>query len=157
MLNDESTSRRSFLQWLGGTAMTAAMSGPLISGCSSNPGSESGPAGTPSAKVTPQKLTTLAQLKKTGFETVSWKDAGGNSVSGIVLLGESDSLEAFDTTCPHMGCQVAYQPDKSRFYCPCHEGVFDKSGQVVSGPPPEGLSRLKVTYKAEDDGIWLVN
>jgi Rieske Fe-S protein len=43
---------------------------------------------------------------------------------------------------------VRWEGDKSRFFCPCHNGVFDREGQVVSGPPPRALDRYDVEVMA---------
>ena len=30
---------------------------------------------------------------------------------------------ALSSTCPHLGCQVHWEPQNERFFCPCHNGV----------------------------------
>jgi Rieske Fe-S protein len=30
---------------------------------------------------------------------------------------------------------VHWEPNNDRFFCPCHNGAFDKSGQPTAGPP----------------------
>jgi carotenoid phi-ring synthase / carotenoid chi-ring synthase len=50
---------------------------------------------------------------------------------------------AFDLRCTHQGCPVAPQDDGS-FRCPCHGGVFDRSGTPVGGPPKLPLRRLPI-------------
>ncbi len=49
--------------------------------------------------------------------------------------------------CTHLGCIVKWELDKERFFCPCHKGVFDKEGNVVSGPPPRPLDEFKVVIE----------
>jgi Rieske Fe-S protein len=56
--------------------------------------------------------------------------------------GEED-ITALSSICPHLGCPVTWHPDRSQFVCPCHTGVFDKSGQKVSGPPPRKMDPLE--------------
>ncbi len=63
------------------------------------------------------------------------------------------SVVAFDTSCPHLGCRVEFKPRKQRYVCPCHGGVFDAEGNLVSGPPPRGLTRLPV--QIEGGKIWI--
>ncbi|MGE0706326.1 MAG: ubiquinol-cytochrome c reductase iron-sulfur subunit [Vicinamibacterales bacterium] len=53
-------------------------------------------------------------------------------------------------TCTHLGCNVSWQKDESRFACPCHAGFYDPDGQVISGPPPRPLRRLETRLK---DGL----
>lgn len=59
----------------------------------------------------------------------------------LVKTGESE-VAAFDATCTHLGCHVAWDPQGQVFRCPCHGGVFDRAGAVTDGPPPEGLARI---------------
>ena len=47
----------------------------------------------------------------------------------------SDDFIALSNICPHLGCQVHWEPHNDRFFCPCHNGVFDPQGNPVSGPP----------------------
>lgn len=50
-----------------------------------------------------------------------------------------DRIVVFDPACTHLGCRVIYQQDQNKYLCPCHGGVFDVDGKVVSGPPPKPL------------------
>ena len=59
----------------------------------------------------------------------------------LVKTGESD-VAAFDARCTHLGCLVGWNADEQVFRCPCHGGVFDRTGAVMDGPPPEGLVRI---------------
>jgi Rieske Fe-S protein len=79
----------------------------------------------------------------------------------IVRLGEDpvilvrvadDDFRALSATCTHLGCIVEYQKDKQRIWCNCHNGVYDLSGRVVSGPPPRPLAGFKVDLVARDPG-----
>lgn len=56
--------------------------------------------------------------------------------------------------CTHLGCHVRWIADKNKFFCPCHNGVFDKYGNVVSGPPPRPLDRYEV--KARDAQLYIL-
>lgn len=59
----------------------------------------------------------------------------------LVKTGESDVV-AFNATCTHLGCLVAWDAQGQVFRCPCHGGVFDRTGAVMEGPPPEGLATV---------------
>jgi cytochrome b6-f complex iron-sulfur subunit len=52
--------------------------------------------------------------------------------------GTADDFLALSTVCPHLGCQVHWESQNNRFFCPCHNGVFDPSGKATAGPPAEG-------------------
>jgi Rieske Fe-S protein len=64
-----------------------------------------------------------------------------------------DHVVAFDPSCTHLGCRVEYQGEKNRYFCPCHGGVFDGDGNVVSGPPPKPLEQYPT--KIEGGQIWV--
>ena len=49
--------------------------------------------------------------------------------------GSEADFIALSSTCPHLGCQVHWEAHNDRFFCPCHNGVFDPAGRGVSGPP----------------------
>lgn len=53
------------------------------------------------------------------------------------------------STCSHLGCSVNWKADKGRFVCPCHGGVYDDKGQVVSGPPPRALTQMEIKIENE--------
>ena len=42
---------------------------------------------------------------------------------------------ALSSVCPHLGCRVHWEGHNDRFFCPCHNGVFDPSGKATGGPP----------------------
>ncbi len=56
--------------------------------------------------------------------------------------GDAEDFIALSSTCPHLGCQVRWEPQNSRFYCPCHNGVFDPTGVATAGPPAEAGQSL---------------
>jgi len=56
--------------------------------------------------------------------------------------GEADDFIALSSTCPHLGCQVRWEAQNNRFFCPCHSGVFDPSGKATGGPPGEAGQSL---------------
>ncbi len=52
-------------------------------------------------------------------------------------------LVAYSQRCPHLSCAVVYQDDRQRFFCPCHDGVFEvRSGVPIAGPPRRPLARI---------------
>lgn len=64
--------------------------------------------------------------------------------------GDADDFVALSSTCPHLGCQVRWEAQHSRFFCPCHNGVFDPSGVATGGPPAEaGQSLSRYPLKVE--------
>ena len=62
----------------------------------------------------------------------------------IFIDREGDGYRAFSAVCQHLGCSVRWDAAKKQFLCPCHGGVYDRDGRVVSGPPPRPLERLNI-------------
>ena len=55
--------------------------------------------------------------------------------------GDKD-ITVLSSICPHLGCPVNWQPEQSRFFCPCHGGLFDVTGKQTGGPPPRAMDPL---------------
>jgi cytochrome b6-f complex iron-sulfur subunit len=72
----------------------------------------------------------------------------------MVLVNTEQGLKAISTNCTHLGCKAYYEPENSRFFCPCHDGVFDLDGNVVSGPPPRPLDTCQVEVD-ENDNVFV--
>ena len=66
----------------------------------------------------------------------------GNDPVFVVHLDQG--YKVFSGICTHLGCHVRWEEEKQRFFCPCHKGVYDKTGKVISGPPPRPLDQYKV-------------
>ncbi|MBI4529897.1 MAG: ubiquinol-cytochrome c reductase iron-sulfur subunit [Candidatus Latescibacteria bacterium] len=66
---------------------------------------------------------------------------------------EDGGVVAFSSQCTHLGCTVRWHESTGRFQCPCHGGVYDTEGVVVSGPPPRPLARYKT--KIEGDRLLI--
>lgn len=79
-----------------------------------------------------------------------------NDVIGRVWLVRRESgdaeqtVDAFTTICPHLGCSINFQAGSNRFLCPCHNGVFELSGDRIPeselgrpNPAPRGMDKLE--------------
>jgi cytochrome b6-f complex iron-sulfur subunit len=77
-------------------------------------------------------------------QSIVYRSPGGEPVT-IARHGDGESAEDFialSSTCPHLGCQVHWEQPNTRFFCPCHNGVFDPTGRAVSGPPADAGQSL---------------
>jgi len=43
------------------------------------------------------------------------------------------------TRCPHLGCQLEWNPDEKSWDCPCHGSRFDFRGQLLDGPAQRSI------------------
>ena len=89
-------------------------------------------------------------------EAVVFRTPNGSPVN-ITRLGPSDDdIVALSSTCPHLGCQVHWEAHNSRYFCPCHNGIFDTTGKATGGPPAEaGQSLLEYPVKVEDELVFI--
>jgi Rieske Fe-S protein len=69
------------------------------------------------------------------------------------LTQDGREFIAMSNICTHLGCRVRWIEDRDQFFCPCHNGIFDEQGSVVSGPAPKPLDRFEV--KVEEEQLYL--
>lgn len=69
---------------------------------------------------------------------------------GLLIRTPDGELQAFNAVCTHLDCTVQYKADTAQIWCACHNGLYDLSGNVVSGPPPRPLERFVVNQRGED-------
>jgi menaquinol-cytochrome c reductase iron-sulfur subunit len=104
----------------------------------------------PTSKV---ELKTPTLFKFTIQRQTGWI-VNEEEVSVYVLTDNGRDFIAMSNVCTHLGCRVRWIADREEFFCPCHNGVFDKEGKVVSGPPPRPLDRYEV--KVEDEQLLVL-
>lgn len=75
----------------------------------------------------------LPYTMPSGTEVVVARQAAGDT---------ADAFVALSSICPHLGCQVHWEAVNDRFFCPCHNGAFDASGNATLGPPAKANQRL---------------
>ena len=68
----------------------------------------------------------------------------------IVINARDKGFLAFSKICTHLGCLVKYDKERQLFICPCHAGVFDLEGNVISGPPPRPLPKFSVRVEGNN-------
>ena len=60
----------------------------------------------------------------------------------FLVRTDATTVTALDSTCTHLGCRVSWDAENGDLRCPCHGGVYDKTGAVKAGPPPAPLATL---------------
>jgi menaquinol-cytochrome c reductase iron-sulfur subunit len=88
---------------------------------------------------------TLSVMRLDGY-----RDAIQRRTIFLVKTGDSE-VAAFDATCTHLGCLVGWDAQAQVFKCPCHGGIYDRTGAVKDGPPPEPL--MKVATRVDGDRV----
>lgn len=71
----------------------------------------------------------------------------------VFIDRQGGQLTAMSATCSHLGCHVRWEAGPGHFKCPCHGGVYDRAGNVVSGPPPRPLDKLAVRLNPDTSAI----
>ncbi|MFQ5463257.1 MAG: ubiquinol-cytochrome c reductase iron-sulfur subunit [Phycisphaerae bacterium] len=81
-----------------------------------------------------------------GAESLQVGQAKTVQVGGkaVIVVRQRSAFKAFSASCTHLGCLVRWESAAGRFKCPCHAAVFDKDGNVVSGPPPGPLPEYQI-------------
>ncbi len=70
-------------------------------------------------------------------ESREFEAADGSTVA-LTRMGEGETEEDFvalSNVCPHLGCIVHWEAQNDRYFCPCHNGTFDRFGRPTGGPP----------------------
>ncbi len=51
-----------------------------------------------------------------------------------VYKTKENTVYQVDIVCPHMGCELQWNPDDLSWDCPCHGSRFDYQGRLIDGP-----------------------
>lgn len=63
---------------------------------------------------------------------------GGKKVG--VYKEDGASIHIVDTRCPHLGCQLAWNPDEKTWDCPCHGSRFAYTGRLLDAPAQSDIA-----------------
>lgn len=70
--------------------------------------------------------------------------------------GTTEDFVALSGICPHLGCMVNWESQNNRFFCPCHNGAFDPSGNATQGPPHQSHQSLSQFPLKVENGLLYV-
>jgi cytochrome b6-f complex iron-sulfur subunit len=135
-------SRRSLL-CAAGAAAGVVLTGACSSESTPDGGEPLGRRSTPAAAAKP--LAAVADLSRAPTQTVD--PATGDQAFLVKGAGGAEGVVMLSAICTHMGCTVEWDTGKGEFVCPCHRATYDSSGNVLSGPAPQPLTRLKITVR----------
>lgn len=99
----------------------------------------------------PQRFQIIDQRKD------AWTKYPSGPIGSVwITRTKEETVTAFSSTCPHLGCVVDYIPGDKEFYCPCHAATFKESGNSVSGPQLRGMDELKASVQTKRGEKWIV-
>ena len=91
----------------------------------------------------------VAEVEASAVTEGAWISFETEDGLPVLLTRRNGKYIAFDGTCTHMGCPVTPDTKSGGFFCPCHAGVFDDEGNVLSGPPEAPLRKLGVAVSGD--------
>lgn len=83
-----------------------------------------------------------------GLKITITRKSQSSNVSGFIALS---------SVCPHLGCLVRWEPQNDRYFCPCHNGIFDRTGKAIAGPPAKAGQHLKEYPLKIKRGLLFIN
>ena len=83
----------------------------------------------------PQATLDDLPLNHGGIVTVDGEKAG-------VYKNPQGVCYVVNPRCPHLGCQLEWNPDEKSWDCPCHGSRFDYQGNLLDNPALENLEPL---------------
>ena len=132
--------RRTVVSWLLGAGVTASLASffyPVVRFLNPPPVAEASVNEVPAGKV--------QDFKPNSGKIVKF----GNKPALLVRVSETE-WKAFSAVCTHLNCTVQYQEARREIWCACHNGTYDMSGRVSSGPPPKPLDELAVKIRGDE-------
>jgi Rieske Fe-S protein len=103
-----------------------------------------------------QFVTTLGDAAK--GRSLTYVSPAGEKVviARVAESGEASDFIALSSVCPHLGCQVHWEQQNIRFFCPCHNGVFNPQGKAIAGPPGDaGQSLARYPLMVENGMLFI--
>jgi len=112
----------------------------------------------------PKNLPVLGSLQDawTHYDEARIGDTWLVRRSGKDVPPEEAKVEAFNTICPHLGCNIQAGPGDNAFVCPCHNAKFKLDGAPIrekgyANPAPRGMDSLECrVVQDEASGQWWV-
>jgi nitrite reductase/ring-hydroxylating ferredoxin subunit len=92
-------------------------------------------------------------------ESLLYRTPAGETVN-VTRQGSAAGAEDFvalSSVCPHLGCQVFWEAQNDRYFCPCHNGTFDADGRGTGGPPGDAGQSLSRYELNVEGGLLYIN
>jgi Rieske Fe-S protein len=91
--------------------------------------------------------------------TIDFRSPDGRrvAITRVANTGTVEDFVALSSICPHLGCQVHWETQNERFFCPCHNGAFDAQGNPTAGPPKDANQPLARYPLAVERGLLFIS
>ncbi len=101
-------------------------------------------------------VTSVARLRP--GDSMDYKSPAGQriAIARVKETGTVDDFIALSRVCPHLGCQVHWESQNDRFFCPCHNGAFDAQGNAILGPPKDARQTLSQYALRVENGLLFI-
>ena len=83
-------------------------------------------------------------------QTDAWTKRKNVPVGAVYLRKvKGGEVQAFNATCPHLGCAIEARNTERDFFCPCHNSTFGLDGSISdpNSPSPRPMDTLEVRKK----------
>lgn len=81
------------------------------------------------------------------------QEGGPAAWDGYQQKVNGKTIVAYSITCPHLGCNYAWQAGLTQFVCPCHGSHFYLNGNVEHGPATSPLAVYRFQHGGNDREI----
>ncbi|MEM9568110.1 MAG: cytochrome b6-f complex iron-sulfur subunit [Cyanobacteria bacterium P01_E01_bin.34] len=155
-IESDSLSRRTFLNFLTGTALATTAGAILypIAETLSPPAEQTGRGGAVPARDKVGHEIPASQILSEAPSSRALVAGLAAEPTYLTVLddGTLDECGLVDN-CTHLGCTFPWNPQAQQFQCPCHGSRYAPDGTVVRGPA--GLPLKLVRVSVEGDRIWI--
>jgi thiosulfate dehydrogenase [quinone] large subunit len=119
------------------------------------PTASAAPTGTTAATAAPSGPEVIANVASLPVNSAATFTVPANGDPGVVVHTSGSTFVAFDATCTHNGCTVAYDSGSKLLLCPCHGAAFDptQNAQPVQGPTNIPLTPVTISVNNQTGAI----
>jgi Rieske Fe-S protein len=108
--------------------------------------------------VIARQISTSQNSERNDADQENSKEAGESAEARLnpTPTAQVEEYLALSSVCPHLGCRVHWEGAHERFFCPCHNGAFDRQGRPTEGPPlAANQSLIRFPLKIERGLLYL--